>query len=148
MSNSSRSRNPRLVGIVIVKRTPERREALLTVEQMFVDATTSAGRSRLEIPRDEFLLVPDLEDQGDSQRQIANHHLEQAADSLAIPSLKPLESRQLDFGSFDLTVPIADFSVSSFHLPYHHAHDPDSRRTSSDSDREGFQCTRGFLTTP
>lgn len=55
----------------------------------------------------------------DSQRQIANDGMKKATTALSIPSLEPLESRQLDLTAFDLVVPLADVAVTSLHWSPH-----------------------------
>ena len=69
---------------------PECREPLLTVKQVLVDTAVLLGGG-LEVAGDELLAVPDFQNKHNTQRQIMNDRLHQAADALPVPCLKPLK---------------------------------------------------------
>src|SRR5262245_32200223 len=81
---------------------------------MLMNATIIVWRG-LQESRHEFFLITNFENQGNTQRQIANYGFHQATNTLSVPSLKPPESRQLDLAAFYLSVPITDVSISCFH---------------------------------
>ena len=64
--------------------------------------------------RDEFLCFTHFKDKGNAQGEILDDGLDEAGDSVLIPSFKPLEAGQFDLASLDFAVPISDVAVTCF----------------------------------
>jgi hypothetical protein len=100
--------------VVVLKDAPQGGQSLLPVQQVLIH-TGIDFRSRGQMPGNEFLLVANLQDQGDAQGQVVDHRFNETANAVAVPRLEALEARQLDLGPLNLAIPVGKLSVSCFH---------------------------------